>query len=64
MILYKDKECTVPALCPMAFSNEYMMQTSFHCDPDCAWCVYRESENAYICGGVLSAQYMYAKEHE
>lgn len=64
MGLYKDKECTVPALCPMAFSNEYMVQTSFHCDHACAWCVYRESENAYTCGAVNVCQLMYAKEHE
>lgn len=64
MILYKDKECTIPALCPMAFSNPYIVNASFNCDLCCAWCVYRENENTYMCGGSYAYQRMYAKEQQ
>lgn len=64
MDLYKDKECTVPALCPMAFPNHHLLNEQFYCRSDCAWCVYQENENAYMCGGSYAYQQMYAKEHE
>lgn len=62
MDLYKNKDCTEAALCPMAFSNPYITQASFYCDSSCAWCIYKEVGNVYYCGALKTPQWLYSSK--
>ena len=66
MILYKDKECKIEAICPITFPSIENRLNHFgtFCRTNCAWSVYRENENAYSCGVLNACQLMYAKEPE
>ena len=65
MDLYKDKECTEPAKCPISYSNPLINQyRTYTCETNCAWCVLHKDENAYTCGVTNVCQLMYAEAVE
>lgn len=63
MDLFKDKECTTPAKCPLSLSNPNLNDYGgpYTCDTHCAWSVYNEERDAYTCGMANVCQLMYAQ---
>lgn len=64
MKLYKDKDCTKPAECPLSLANPNLEKWyigPYICDTDCAWSVHNEEHDGYTCGMANACQLMYAK---